>query len=41
MPRDNICVYMGHAYFYVRYSDCGGFRGNVFCVVGVLNIVYV
>ena len=40
MPRDNRCMYIAHACFYVRRSDCVGVCGNVYCVVAVVKIVF-
>ena len=37
MPRDNICMYMMHVYFYVCCSDCVGICGNVCCVAAVVK----
>ena len=36
MPRDNRCMYMAHACFYVCCSDCG-VCGNVCCVASVVE----
>ena len=35
--RDNRCVYMAQACFYVCCSDCVGVSGNVCCVGGVVE----
>ena len=39
MAKDNICMYMAHACFYVCCSDCVGVCGNVCCVASLLKIV--
>ena len=39
MRRDNRCVYMAHACFYVCCCDCGGVCGSVCCVGAVVKIV--
>ena len=37
MPRDNRCMYMTHACFNVRFSDCVGVCRNVCCVAAVVK----
>ena len=37
VTRDNRCIYMAHACFNVRFSDCVVFCGNVCCVAGVVK----
>ena len=37
MPRDNRCMHMAHACFYVCCSDCVGVCGNVYCVAAVVE----
>ena len=37
MLRDNRCVYMAHACFYVCCSDCVGVYGSVCCVAAVVK----
>ena len=37
MPKDNRCMYMAHACFYVCCSDCVGVCGNVCCVAAVVK----
>ena len=37
MPRDNICMYMAHVCFYVRYNDCLVICQNVCCVAAVVE----
>ena len=37
MPRDNKCMYMVHACFYLCCSDCVGVCGNVCCVAAVVK----
>ena len=37
MPRENRCMYIAHACFYVCCSDCVGVCGNVCCVAAVVK----
>ena len=37
MPRDNRCIYIVHACFYVCCSDSVGFCGKVYCVAAVVK----
>ena len=37
MHRDNRCMYMAHACFYVCCGDCMGVCGNVCCVAAVVT----
>ena len=38
MPRDNRCMYMAHACFYVCCSESVGVCGNVCCVAVVVKV---
>ena len=37
MSRDNRCIYMVHAWFYVCCSDCVGVCVNICCVAAVVD----